>query len=61
MNPVLEIVKAYIFVKHIEEHLADPEYNICKNAKVKCKLCNKTIDQIWNEYRQDQKLRNQTV
>jgi methanogenic corrinoid protein MtbC1 len=54
---ILESAKAYIFVKHIEEHLV----NIGQRQKVMCKICGKTINQIWNEYNEDQKLRNQTV
>ena len=38
--------KAVIFVRHIERHLRDM-FNY--DAKVVCKICDKTIDQIYKE------------
>ena len=43
-----EIDRALVFVKHIEDHLKlifVPE----ANAKVLCKICEKTIDEIYEE------------
>lgn len=42
-----KIAKALAFVEHIEKHL---EYLFGKgNAKVMCKICHKTIDEIYEE------------
>jgi len=46
--------KALKFVEHIEAHLKDlakynPYWTEWKNAKVMCKICNKTIDEIAEE------------
>ena len=45
MSDIREIDKAFLFVKHIERHLAI----INPTAKVCCKICNKTIDEIYLE------------
>lgn len=40
--------KALIFVEHVEEHLKIM-YPSEMNAKVMCKICGKTIDEIYEE------------
>lgn len=37
-----------IFVEHIEKHLKD-DVSFSRHAKVMCKICDKTIDEIYNE------------
>jgi len=45
-----EIDRALIFVAHIEKHLKD-DISFSRHAKVICKICNKTIDEIYEEAR----------
>jgi len=40
--------KALIFVEHIEAHLTEI-FKPKDNAKVMCKICGKTIDEIFKE------------
>jgi len=43
--------KALVFIEHVEEHLKSmfkPE----DNARVMCKICGKTIDEIYKEYKE---------
>lgn len=42
--------KALLFVEHIEQHLKDKKIK----GKVICKICNKTIDDIYKEARERQ-------
>lgn len=42
-----ESTKAILFVRHIEKHLEKLFPN--QNAKVMCKICEKTIDEIYEE------------
>jgi len=46
------ILKSEAFVKHIEQHLKD--MNI--DGKIICKICGKTIDEIYEESRQESSL-----
>lgn len=48
MNPITRIRMALKFVKHIENHLNHlfPSY---VETHVKCKICNKTIEEIYKE------------
>lgn len=42
--------KALLFVEHIENHIKNgDDASVPKNAKVLCKFCDKTIDQIAEE------------
>lgn len=41
--------KCVAFVRHIQDHIINEDKNIPKGAKVVCKFCNKTIDEIWAE------------
>jgi type I restriction-modification system DNA methylase subunit len=42
--------KALLFVEHIERHIKNgDDVRVPRNAKVLCKFCDKTIDQIANE------------
>jgi len=45
-----EIDRALVFVAHIEKHLKD-DINFSRHAKVICTICNKTIDEIYEEAR----------
>ena len=45
-----EIDRALVFVKHIEKHLIEMG-EFTPDAKVMCKICNKTIDEIYEEER----------
>jgi len=50
MNPD----KAIYFVKHIQKHLdngetSQPTNRRIPHGKVGCKICEKSIDQIWRE------------
>lgn len=40
--------RALKFIEHIEKHLIEMD-EFTPDAKVICKICNKTIDQIWEE------------
>jgi len=40
-----QYVKSRVFVRHIENHLKDKEIS----GKVMCKICGKTIDEIYEE------------
>ena len=48
----IEQLKRYLeaieFVEHIEKHLKD-ETKFPKGSKVMCKICDKTIDEIFDE------------
>ena len=46
--------KALIFIEHVEKHL-DEIFEPIDNAKVMCKICNKTIDEIYEEYKEKKK------
>ena len=49
MNFLLKkIGKAMKFIEHIEEHL-DQMDEFPEDAEVMCKICNKTIDDVWEE------------
>jgi len=42
--------KAVLFVKHIEQHIKNgDDATVPRNAKVLCKFCDKTLDQIAKE------------
>ena len=41
----IDTEKAIVFVEHIENHLAE----LGLKGKVKCKICEKTIDEIYEE------------
>jgi len=41
--------KALALVEHIEAHLREMTDEVGDDAVVICKICNKTIDQIWDE------------
>lgn len=43
-----KITKALAFVEHIEEHLKN-DVQFSKHDKVMCKICGKTIDEIYEE------------
>jgi len=46
--------RAYIFFRHIEDHLKKGRYKSMifpPDAKVMCKICKKTIDEIYEEER----------
>ena len=45
-----EIDRAVVFVRHIEKHLRD-DVSFSRHAKVICKICDKTIDEIYEEER----------
>jgi len=45
-----KIDRALVFVAHIEKHLKD-DISFSRHAKVICKICNKTIDEIYKEER----------
>lgn len=57
MNPEAteeEKDRAVIFVRHIKAHLSKGRYKSMifpLDAEVLCKICNKTIDQIYEEER----------
>jgi len=42
----MRITKAVLFVEHIEEHLNEMGLS---EESVMCKICNKTIDEIYKE------------
>jgi hypothetical protein len=45
--------RALLFVEHIEAHIKNgDDVRVPRNAKVLCKFCNKTIDQIALEAKQ---------
>jgi len=49
-----EKARALIFVRHIQDHLTEGRYKSIifpPDAKVICKICNKTIDEIYEEER----------
>jgi len=50
LDGVKVIDKSEMFVNHIEEHLADIQNDVGHDKstlEVKCKICNKTIDEIY--------------
>lgn len=49
LTEVLKIRKAIVFVEHIERHLKG--YH---GAKVMCKICDKTIDEIYEEHMREE-------
>lgn len=57
---LLKRKKAEIFVKHIENHLKnDEEFKGLDNGKeVMCKICDKTIDEIYEEVLKNVKTEN---
>lgn len=53
LERIKKMEKALIFVEHVEEHLKTmfkPE----DNDKVICKICNKTIDEIYKEHKENE-------
>jgi hypothetical protein len=42
-----ESEKAIVFVRHIEKHLKDRRFD--RGSKVMCRICFKTIDEIFKE------------
>jgi len=42
--------KGTVFIRHIQQHLAGNEVVICK-------ICGKTVEQIYEEYKQNQAYR----
>ena len=42
--------RALVFVRHIEKHLKD-DVSFSRHAKVLCKICNRSIDDIYEEER----------
>ena len=45
---LLKMWKALVFVEHIEKHLKEMKIT-SHSGKVACKICEKSIDQIFNE------------
>ena len=45
-----EYARAVVFVRHIEKHLIEMG-EFTPDAKVICKICDKTIDEIYEEER----------
>jgi hypothetical protein len=47
--------RALVFVKHIENHFSDPRlvraFGFNSETEVMCKICNKTLAQIYEETR----------
>ena len=50
----LSMKKAIVFVEHIDKHLKDEPDEFEPDAKVICTLCNKTIDQIYSEFKENE-------
>ena len=46
--------KALVFIEHIEKHL-DEIFEPTENVKVTCRVCEKTIDEIYEEYKENKK------
>ena len=49
-----EIDRAVVFVRHVKAHFTDGRYESIlfpPDAKVICKICDKTIDEIYEEER----------
>lgn len=43
--------KGTVFIEHIKEHLNSNAYRLY-NEKVICKICEKTVDEIYEEWKQ---------
>lgn len=45
--------RASVFVEHIDQHLKEEPNDFEPDAKVICTICNKTIDEIYSEFKED--------
>jgi len=49
----MKMNKGTVFIKHIKEHLTKGDEGTHATDKVVCKICGKTVEEIYEEYKQN--------